>query len=49
MDRMPTDDLQVGYLALSRSGEAGGHAIHRGFNYALTTADGGSLIDATHG
>lgn len=49
MDRMPTDDLQVGYLALSRSGEAGGHAIHGGFNYALTTADGGSLIDATHG
>lgn len=38
-----------GYLALSRSGEAGGHAIHGGFNYALTTADGGSLIDATHG
>ena len=49
MDRMPTDDLQVGYLALSRSGEAGGHAIHGGFNYALTTADGGSLLDATHG
>jgi len=49
MDRMPTDDLQVGYLALSRSGEAGGHAIHGGFNYALTTADGGSLLDATYG
>ena len=49
MDRMPTDDLQVGYLALSRSGEVGGHAIHQGFNYALTTAEGGSLIDATHG
>ena len=49
MDRMPTDDLQVGYLALSRSGEAGGHAIHGGFNYALTTSAGGALIDATHG
>ena len=24
MDRMPTDDLQVGYLALSRSGDIGG-------------------------
>lgn len=49
MDRMPTDDLQVGYLALSRSGEAGGHAIHGRFNYALTTSAGGALIDATHG
>ena len=49
MDRMPTENLQVGYLALSRSGEVGGHAIHQGFNYALTTAEGGSLIDATHG
>jgi len=46
---MPTDDLQVGYIALARSGEAGGHAIHGGFNYALTHQDGGSLIDATHG
>ena len=49
MDRMPTENLQVGYVALSRSGEVGGHAIHQGFNYALTTAEGGSLIDATHG
>ena len=49
MDRMPTDDLQVGYIALARSGEAGGHAIHGGFNYALTHQEGGRLIDATHG
>ena len=49
MDRMPTDDLQVGYLALSRSGDIGGHAIHKGFNYAHTTNQGGHMMDATHG
>jgi len=49
MDRMPTDDLQVGYLALSREGGIGGHAIHGGFNYAHTTVQGGQLVDATHG
>ena len=49
MDRMPTDDLQVGYLALSRSGDIGGHAIHRGFNYAYTTAEAGRMMDASHG
>ena len=49
MDRMPTDDLQVGYLALSREGGIGGHAIHGGFNYVHTTVQGGQLVDATHG
>ena len=49
MDRMPTDDLQVGYLALSRSGDIGGHAIHKGFNYAYTTAEAGRMMDASHG
>jgi N4-(beta-N-acetylglucosaminyl)-L-asparaginase len=52
---MPTDDLQVGYLALGRNGEVGGHAIHGGFNYAvhqraepqdIVQRD---LIDASHG
>ena len=49
MDRMPTDDLQVGYLALSREGDIGGHAIHGGFNYAHTTAEAGRMMDASHG
>ncbi|MDA0728736.1 MAG: N(4)-(beta-N-acetylglucosaminyl)-L-asparaginase [Bacteroidetes bacterium] len=49
MCRMPTQDLQVGYLALSTSAETGGHAIHEGFNYALTNHAGASLIDATFG
>jgi len=52
---MPTDDLQVGYLALGRNGEVGGHAIHGGFNYAFhqrAEAQGTvqrDLIDASHG
>lgn len=52
---MPTEDLQVGYLALGRDGQVGGHAIHGGFNYALhqrTSADTpieSALIDASHG
>ena len=49
MDRMPTDDLQVGYLALGRDGSIGGHAIHGGFNYVHTTSEGGRLIDASNG
>lgn len=49
VDRMPVDDLQVGYLALSPEGEVGAHAIHPGFNYAFTTAGGSQLIDAAHG
>jgi len=49
MSRMPTQDLQVGYLALSISGETGAHAIHQGFNYAHTNEEGAKLIDATFG
>ena len=52
---MPGDDLQVGYLALGRNGEVGGHAIHGGFNYAFhqrAEPEGivqRVLIDASHG
>lgn len=55
MRTMPTDDLQVGYLALGRDGQIGGHAIHGGFNYAAhrrITAGAAidrQLIDASHG
>ena len=37
MDRMDTSNLQVGYLALDKDGRYGAHAIHKGFNYAVTT------------
>lgn len=41
-------DLQVGFLALSKSGEYGAHAIHKGFNYAVKSDKQNELIDAHH-
>jgi isoaspartyl peptidase/L-asparaginase-like protein (Ntn-hydrolase superfamily) len=49
MNSMPTKDLQVGYLALDRSGSIGGHAIHGGFNYAQSVGNEEDLIDASYG
>ena len=40
-------DIQVGFLALSKSGEVGSFCIAPGFNYAVYTPDEGNvLIDA---
>jgi isoaspartyl peptidase/L-asparaginase-like protein (Ntn-hydrolase superfamily) len=40
-------DIQVGFLALSKSGEVGSFCIAPGFNYAVYTPDAGNqLIDA---
>ena len=41
--------LLKSYLALDKTGRHGAHAIHSGFNYALTTLKTENLIDATHG
>ena len=53
MDRMDTSNLQVGYLALDKSGRYGAHAIHKGFNYAVTTQTdskiSADLIDSNWG
>ena len=49
IDSMDVSDLQVGYLALDKSGRHGAHAIHSGFNYALTTSNTENLIFAAHG
>ena len=40
------NDLQVGFLALSKTGEYGAHAIHPGFDYAVKSKDQNELIDA---
>ena len=40
-------DFQVGFLALRKDGEYGAYAIHKGFNFAVHTADGNVLIDAS--
>jgi isoaspartyl peptidase/L-asparaginase-like protein (Ntn-hydrolase superfamily) len=39
-------DLQVGFLALNKAGEAGAYAIQGGFNYALHNGRENVLIDA---
>jgi isoaspartyl peptidase/L-asparaginase-like protein (Ntn-hydrolase superfamily) len=38
-------DFQVAFLALNKNGESGAYALSRGFQYALTTANGSQLID----
>ena len=48
MDRMPTDDLQVGYLALSRR-VTSVDTRFMGASTAHTTAEAGRMIDASHG
>ena len=39
-------DLQVGFLALSKTGEYGAYSIHKGFNYAVKSREQEELIDA---
>jgi len=38
-------ELQVGYIAINKSGEVGGYAIQPGFLYALTREKGTEVID----
>lgn len=38
--------FQVGFLALSKSGEYGSFCIQSGFNYAVTDHKGSKLLDA---
>jgi N4-(beta-N-acetylglucosaminyl)-L-asparaginase len=52
INSMDTSNLQVGYLALDKNGRYGAHAIHKGFNYAVTTQTETrkeQLIDSTWG
>ncbi len=52
MERMDTANLQVGYIALSASGETGGHAIHPHFSYAVHHLEAGqiqgALVESSH-
>lgn len=38
--------FQVGFLALSKTGEYGSYCIQPGFNYAVTDASGSRMVDA---
>lgn len=46
--KYPNDykNLQVGFLALSKTGEYGAFSIHKGFNFAVKSDDQEELIDA---
>jgi N4-(beta-N-acetylglucosaminyl)-L-asparaginase len=39
-------DLQVGFIALNKNGEAGSYAVQPGFNYAMQDASGNKLVDS---
>ncbi len=41
-------DIQVAYIALSKKGEVGAYALHKGFSYALKTASAEKLIAAPY-
>ena len=41
-------DIQVGFIALNKSGEFGSYCIQGGFNYAVYDATGNRLIDAPY-
>lgn len=44
--KQDADHMQIGYLAVNKSGEVGAYAIHPGFNYALHKENKNNMIDA---
>ncbi len=41
-------DIQIGFIALSSSGEYGAYSLQDGFNYAVYDVSGNRLLDAPH-
>lgn len=41
-------DIQIGFIALSSSGEYGAYSLQDGFNYAVYDVTGNRLLDAPH-
>jgi len=41
-------NLQAGFIALNKNGEAGGYSVFTGFNYALKTKDQEGMVDAEY-
>lgn len=42
------DNLQIGYIALSKNGAYGAYSLKPGFQYACHTKDGNELVDAPY-
>ncbi len=40
--------FQVGFIALSKLGETGSYAIHKGFQYAVHSGEGSRLVDSDY-
>jgi N4-(beta-N-acetylglucosaminyl)-L-asparaginase len=41
-------DIQVGFIALNKTGEYGSYCVQQGFNYAVQTIEGNKLVDADY-
>jgi N4-(beta-N-acetylglucosaminyl)-L-asparaginase len=39
-------DIQVGFLALNKNGEYGSYCLQKGFNFAVHSAQGNSMVDS---
>ncbi|NUO03547.1 MAG: N(4)-(beta-N-acetylglucosaminyl)-L-asparaginase [Saprospiraceae bacterium] len=42
------EEMQVGYIALSKSGEYGTYSLHPGFNYSVSRKDSHEVLDAPY-
>jgi len=42
------NDIQVAFLAMNKKGQIGCYAIHKGFQYAIKTADTEKLVDSKY-
>ena len=42
------DNLQVGFLALTKDGRYGGYSVYNGFDYALNVGDRHEMVDAKY-
>lgn len=45
--RTPREDLQMAFVALRRDGEVGGYALQPGFSYAVHSAQGADVVEAS--
>ena len=42
------EGLQVGFIAINKKGETGGHSVYAGFNYALKDKNSNLMVDAAY-
>lgn len=47
-DPVRLKDKQVGFIAINKKGQYGGYALHKGFQYAVTNANGEQVLDCDY-